>query len=336
MPKLNTFFAAALAATTLLSPANAGEPAYHAGGNVHPGGYAQSGQSHGYAHASGYSSSYSHSSAAYGQTQLAGGSHPLPNYTMSTGGVNVISDNIVCVMADQEVPCDTIPGLAEALRLQGLDSVADQLPVYRGPAGGDPYAGYGYAGVATTGGYASTGYVDAGYAPALTGAVYTRTIPTQTTGSVASTVRSYSQAGPTSSSIYAPTAYSHNAYANQGAEVWVTPCGEVVTRRVVHAPPPCAAPVQRRYVAPAPVSVRLSDGTVYALNGGVGAGIYGEFYGGGGTYISGGSRYSGVLNASASRFTFRERTPRPKTRNPRPKHRYPNPKNRYPGHGGKR
>lgn len=330
MPKLNTFVAATLVATSLLSPANAGGPGYSAQGQVHPGAYAGTGYSHG--------QTYNHSGSqvlAGGYSHSATSSQTLPNYTMSASGVNVVSDNIVCVMAEQEIPCDSVPGLAEALRLQGLHSVADQLPAYRGPAGVDPYVAYGTTGTYGSG-YATSGYVGGSYGSAQTGAVYTRTVPTQTTGAVSSSVRRYSSAGYSGSSIYAPTAPGYVAGGNYGAEVWVTPCGEVVTRQVVQTVPPCAAPRPRpRPVAPAPVSVRLGDGTVYALNGGVGNGIYGEFYGGGGTYIAGGSSYSGVMSAAASQFTFRQRTPTPKTRTPRPKNRYPRPNTRYPGHGGK-
>ena len=95
---------------------------------------------------------------------------------------------------------------------------------------------------------------------------------------------------------------------------------------------PARAPAPVRYLPPAPVSLRLTDGTVYALNGGVGAGVKGDYYGGGGTYIAGGARYSGVLSASASRFTFQ----RPKVtppKYPHPKPRYPSPKPRYPKGG---
>lgn len=348
MPKLNTFLAAALAATTMITPVNAGQPGPAYTGNVHPGGYqSQSGYagygSSSYASASASSYASSNGYAYAGASAQAG----LPNLTVNTNGpVDVIGDHIVCMVGPDEVPCDTVPGLAEALRLQGMNSIADQIPAYRGPApGGSQIMAYnsaGYTGVtAAVPGYAGGGYVapqsyatGTSYASASSSA-YASSSSTSYASSSAYAGgggRYYSSGtiGPAPTTYYAPPAPVTTSYG-YGSEVWVTPCGQVITRPV--APPPCAAPPVR-YVPPAPVSVRLSDGTVYALSGGVGAGVNGEFYGGGGTYIDGGARYSGVLSSYASRFTFKERKPRPKTRYPRPDTRYPKPKPRYHG-GGK-
>ena len=65
------------------------------------------------------------------------------------------------------------------------------------------------------------------------------------------------------------------------------------------APPP--PPV--RYVPPVAQTVSLD---LASFSGGVGNGVDGGYYGGGGGYISvgGGARFSGVLSARASAYTF--------------------------------
>ena len=177
MPKLNTLLAATLVATTMITPVNAGEPGPVYTGNVHPGGY-QAGPSYSgsasatsSAYAGGYgatASSYSSASAssyggAYATSSAQAG---LPNFEINTNGpVDVIGDQIVCMMGTQEVPCDTVPGLADALRLQGMNSIADQIPAYRGPAPGNQIMAYnstGYAGAAS----GTMAYAGGGYAPA--------------------------------------------------------------------------------------------------------------------------------------------------------------------------
>ena len=138
MPKLNTLFAAALAATTMITPVSAGQPGAGYGSTVHPGGYvAQSAGTYSGATSSSYSSSYASSGATGYSTSYTGGYAPsgvtgytagLPNVSMtSTGPVSVTADEIVCMMGNQEVPCDSIPGLTEALRAQGMGSIAHKV-----------------------------------------------------------------------------------------------------------------------------------------------------------------------------------------------------------------
>ncbi|MCB9970664.1 MAG: hypothetical protein H6847_04095 [Hyphomonas sp.] len=84
---------------------------------------------------------------------------------------------------------------------------------------------------------------------------------------------------------------------------WVCP---VVTRTVtrVVAPPP---PVVTRVVAPPPAPAYDFSG----FTGGVGASIGSGYYGGGGGFIvEDRTRYSGVLQASASAFTFNQKVKR--------------------------
>ncbi len=327
MPKLNTFLAATLLASTFAATAYAGEPGY-TGSRVHPGynssqysaqsghvlyGSAQaptyrtygsvqtSASSHAQAAASAtaygsYSSAYSsasaHSSyssagtsygAGYGYTGTTTGG---PNYVMNTAGpVDIYSDEIICTLHGEEVPCDAIPGLAEALRAQGMNSIADALPAYRG----GPAVDYMYDGSYASG-YGQTSY-------AHTGASY------QSSAYASASSSSYAAAGYNQQ--YVPTHQSGSYYQGQ-QEVWVTPCGQVITTVSGHIPP-CNTPVYYE-PAPEPVTVRLTDGTVFALFGGVGSGVHGEYYGGGGTYIEGGATYSGVLNHAASNYTFRRRT----------------------------
>lgn len=81
-------------------------------------------------------------------------------------------------------------------------------------------------------------------------------------------------------------------------------------------PPVTRVPVQRTPAVepPAPQPMRLD---LSGFDGGVGAGISGGLYGGGGSLIVVGSdrRFSGVIDAPAAQFTFRHndrlRIPRP-------------------------
>ena len=393
MPKLNTFAAAALAATTLIAPVNAGEPnSYYAPtgypapvytGPASPHGHGPSythGQSGASAAALGYASSgsaYASSSAyASGGSAYASASGSAVsghrgltatgysadglNYAMNTSGpVNITADDIVCVLGTQEVPCDSVAGLSEALHSQGLHSIADALPPARPGANGygvpthvGGYAGNQYAGgqnihgarYATATASASASSYASGGGYVYSGA--TASAGTSYGAATSTTLRTSSSADYGSTGRYittGATGYGSGHYSQQApgyaSEVWVTPCGQVISKRISRPASPCAAPIHYApapvIYEPAPLSVRLSDGTMYALNGGVGAGIYGEFYGGGGSVIQSGSSYSGVLNASASQFTFnKKRTPRPTTRYPKPNTRYPKPNTRYPKGGG--
>lgn len=98
------------------------------------------------------------------------------------------------------------------------------------------------------------------------------------------------------------------------------PCGEV-TRRVVKSHPPVVTKrsvthrtahpqrtVTHRSTVHRTAAPQSSDFTLdmASFSGGVGAGVDGGFYGGGGAVlISSGRSYSGVLSHSASSFTFR-------------------------------
>lgn len=102
-----------------------------------------------------------------------------------------------------------------------------------------------------------------------------------------------------------------------------TPCCGTVTRTIVKQHPPV---VTKRMVThrkaptrtvtrtqtrhPVRKVQRVETRTVQldmgSFSGGVGAGIGGDFYGGGGAIIiTGGKRYSGVMSHSASSYTFR-------------------------------
>lgn len=106
------------------------------------------------------------------------------------------------------------------------------------------------------------------------------------------------------------------------------PCCGTVTRRVVKEHPPVvtkrtvthrtATPTRtvtttRRTAPPTRVTTRRAEITEVRLDtasfsGGVGNGVDGGYYGGGGAiFISSGRSYSGVLTHSASHFTFRSR-----------------------------
>lgn len=355
MPKLNTFSAAIMAATMLVFPASAGQP-----GQVLRGGpvYTSSQTTQtapvqtypGYS--SGYSTGYTSSATttasvspcgtvtytgytgytggcATGYTQVpstgsyasagsyVGTGYASSSYTGSSatyidtlhmqGPVNVQADHIVCMLHGREVPCESIPGLADALRAQGMHSIADQLPQvpasqYYNPQYIDSriaQSGGGYA--VTTG---QTGYVQQGYASAGTSYAYSSSYQS------APVYNGYA----TSSYQYVAPAVSYTGYQQSVATPVLTPCGEFIGMV-------CSAV--------APMTVRLDNGTMYALNGGVGAGIYGEFYGGGGTLIEGGATYSGVTSSAAYRYT-RQSTPDPKTRVPHPKTRTPTPSTRVP------
>ncbi|MEM7640173.1 MAG: hypothetical protein AAF269_14050 [Pseudomonadota bacterium] len=114
-------------------------------------------------------------------------------------------------------------------------------------------------------------------------------------------------------------------------QVQAKPCCGTVTRTVVKEHPPVVtkrsvthrtAPPQRtvtrratttthRTAPPRRVATRRVETTgvqldMASFSGGVGNGVDGGFYGGGGTlFISSGRSYSGVLSHGASRFTFR-------------------------------
>lgn len=108
------------------------------------------------------------------------------------------------------------------------------------------------------------------------------------------------------------------------------PCCGTVTRTVVKQHPPVVtkrsvthrsapqrtvtqrATTTRRTAVPRRVATRQVETTdvrldMASFSGGVGNGVDGGFYGGGGTvFISSGRSYSGVLSHGASRFTFRD------------------------------
>lgn len=113
-------------------------------------------------------------------------------------------------------------------------------------------------------------------------------------------------------------------------QVKAKPCCGTVTRTVVKQHPPVvtkrtvthrSAPTQRavtrrttstsRTAPPRRVATRRVETNAVRLDmasfsGGVGNGVDGGFYGGGGSvFISSGRSYSGVLSHGASRFTFR-------------------------------
>ena len=114
-------------------------------------------------------------------------------------------------------------------------------------------------------------------------------------------------------------------------QVQAKPCCGTVTRTVVKEHPPVVtkrsvthrtAPPQRtvtrratttthRTAPPRRVATRRGETTgvqlhMASFSGGVGNGVDGGFYGGGGAvFISSGKSYSGVLSHGASRFTFR-------------------------------
>lgn len=212
---------------------------------------------------------------------------------------------VVCVLQGNEIPCSHVPGLHDALIGQGMGHIADQLPF------------------AATG--ASSSYVQSGpvYASSIQRAPQqsVRYVRQYSSGTVQT---GYNMAGP--EFIGQQIAISPLTHA-------ASPCGGMIPVAVEPGYlPPC--PIQQ----PRRLTVQLIDGTSFALNGGVGAGIYGEFYGGGGTIVGGDRAFSGVLNAAASQFTFNQRVQRPM---PKMKPRYPKPKPRTPHgpkggyHGGK-
>lgn len=315
MPKLYTLSAAIMAAAAFIVPAHAGQsgqvlrggPAYtpattHSAatyGNVYSGqaaastyGQSQSSTSYsssaassysssGYGATSSYSAAGSYVGAGYANAGRGSYSAPQVDTLYVDGPANVYADNIVCLYQGTEVPCDTIPGLADALRAQGMHTIADQLPQVPASAYCDPayvntqmrrYTGYSthHAGYSQHGGCAA--HATSGHQ-----AHYTQTTGYQTSASY--TGQYYQQTAPTQ--YYRP------------ATPVLTPCGQFVGYT-------CGSV--------APVTVQLDNGTMYAFGGGVGAGVYGEFYGGGGTLIQGGASYSGVLNAAASRYSFRQKT----------------------------
>lgn len=94
-------------------------------------------------------------------------------------------------------------------------------------------------------------------------------------------------------------------------------CRTLTVKRKIHTTraPARKQRVIRRAAAPA------ASYDFTGFDGGVGAGIDGGYYGGGGGFIVSGTgpRFSGVLNSRAAAFTFQHRSPHPA---PRPK---PNP-----------
>lgn len=214
---------------------------------------------------------------------------------VNTRPVDVIGNDIACMMQGQEVPCASIPGLADALRAQGMHQIAARLPQVPAQPCSQTVS---YVQAPTPCG--SARYVSQTSLPVQ------RTYTTQT--------QSYVQPVQT---------------VSQSVRYVSSPCGQLVAVPTTYAAP---VPCNYAYRAPAPVSVRLTDGTVFALNGGVGAGIYGEFYGGGGSIVESGRSFSGV---TSERFSYNkrkewkyERQPKPHTRTPKPKTRYPDPKTR--------
>ena len=102
---------------------------------------------------------------------------------------------------------------------------------------------------------------------------------------------------------------------------------------------PAPAP---RPVAPRPAPVQQASMDLTAFTGGVGAGISGGYYGGNGFVpLAPVRRFSGVLDAPGSAFTFNRTVerrggnrPRPKPRPPMPKPPMPKPPMPKPGCGG--
>lgn len=279
--------------------------------------YAQAPVTSSYASAGSYTGPRYSSSTSY--TATGGGTRYVDTMTIN-GPTNVYADNIVCLLHGREVPCASIPGLADALRAQGMHTIADQLPqvpasAYYDPAYINARLGQGQYGY-TQGGYAMT-TAQAGYTQAYTttgaGYVSAPVATGYTTGYASGPVNS--GYGPYGTYYYGSQGTTYGAQTVTSGTPILTPCGEFIGMT-------CGSL--------APVTVRLDNGTMYAFGGGVGAGVYGEFYGGGGTLIEGGASYSGVLNAAASQFTFNRRTPRPDTRIPnRPHH-----GGGHNGHGG--
>lgn len=315
MPKLNILSAAVLAAAAFIVPAHAGQsgqvlrggPVYTPATPPSPAshGHVYSGQSAASSYGQGQTSTTYSSSAAgsyattgYGATSSysSAGSYVGTGYTNTghggynttqvdtlyvDGPANVYADNIVCLYQGTEVPCESIPGLADALRAQGMHTIADQLPQVPASAYCDP--AYVNAQLRRYSGY-STHY--AGY--------------TQYSGCAAHTTGGH-QAYYTQSTGYQTSAtYTGQSYQQTTPVQHYRPATPVLT--------PCGQFVGYTCGSVAPVTVQLDNGTMYAFGGGVGAGVYGEFYGGGGTLIEGGARYSGVLNAAASRYSFQQKT----------------------------
>ena len=277
MPKLNTLSAALVAAVMLTLPASAGEPGTELkGGPI----YKQTSDysSGGYVSKQ-YTTQYkSGTSYAYEKKQV-----PHVKHLTATGKGDIIANNIVCVLHGKEVPCETIPGLADALRAQGMTTLANQLPQVpvqpnlvdcgsvrtAGPCGTIAYTGCGSIQSATPCSAPVHGYAESYATPKR----YTPTYQAPVNSGY----------GPYGSQYYGAQGTTYGSYVEtQLPQQILTPCGQVVGVT-------CGSI--------APLSVQLDDGTMYAFGGGVGAGVYGEYYGGGGTLIEGGGSYSGVTEA---------------------------------------
>ena len=109
MPKLNTFFAAALAASTMITPVSAGDMgpnppvAVYSGYAGHSTASAQanaSASSYGGGYASAQSSAQA-SARGYGAQSSASASA-----SATASGNLVAADDIVCVMGEEEIPCE--------------------------------------------------------------------------------------------------------------------------------------------------------------------------------------------------------------------------------------
>lgn len=299
MPKLNTFAAAILGASMFALPAFAGGPGPTlAGGPVYetaPAPHAKTLRSkqsagHVYSGAQAYASASANASAQSGTATASSSayasavngtatasssaraqSYPAPvqyghDYSETmymSAPAQVHTQQIVCMVHGNEVPCETVPGLADALNAQGMHDLASQLPP------GAPHAG-------GQGGYYVGG--DA-YVPARQSSYYSAGY-TQQSSSVNSGY------GPYGTRAYGAPGTIYGAYTTTGGYPVFSPCGQFLGY---------AGGCQT------PVTVRL-DNTIFAYNGGVGEGVYGEFYGGGGTLISGGGSYSGVTNAAGFHY----------------------------------
>lgn len=272
MPNLNTFSAAILAATVIVLPATAGEPGtalkggpdhnaqvktrtYNSNGSYATAyAYVDSNTAKAYASANANSQYYTSGSTSYTYTD----EKITPNVKHMTvkGPAHIESNNIVCMHQGTEVPCASVPGLADALRAQGLHSIANKLPQV-------PVTPIGCGAPVHT--------VPCGHAH---GNVYyqqqTHSAPVN------------SGYGPYGTEYYGAAGTTYGSYVATPPQAVLTPCGQVVGMT-------CGSI--------APISVQLENGTLYAFGGGVGEGVYGEFYGGGGTLIDGGATYSGVTNA---------------------------------------
>lgn len=323
MSKQNTIYAAVLAASMLVFPVSAGQPGPQLkGGPV----YTPPVKTTTYSAADAHASSYAYSSSKTVSSYASAGSTSGTSYTYShkgevphykqltlTGPGDVITDNIVCVLHGQEVPCDTIPGLADALRAQGMHSLASKLPQV-------PLNAHGNCGIAPApcGQVSYTGCATTSYQTPVCGQSHGTHYQQHTYSAPVN-----SGYGPYGTQYYGAAGTVYGAYAVTSVpQPVLTPCGQVVGVT-------CGAI--------APLTVQLSNGTVYALGGGVGTGVYGEFYGGGGTLIEGGGSYSGVTNAYGFHYgnsLSYQKGGASKPTHPNPKPRVPRPPKHDGGKGG--